>query len=256
MMVLQPRRVLAEVPQPQLSFATPKFDFKVSNALPGPKTTVKIVINTSFGGSSVAPTLQNVAPSKVQTGGFGDPNGVPVNAHGSGRFNVAGAGSFDLPSGAGYGNGTGDAEGARGTIASAGFGNGTTIPGNGRGGNAGQGRRIQSAGFIAVAVAPANPDAHRAASHHPASVPVSIQSKPTPVYTSEARARRVEGEVLVDVLFTAEGRVKVLNIVRGLGFGLDEAAQRAVQGLKFTPALRDGRPVDSNATLHVVFQLS
>lgn len=179
-----------------------------------------------------------------------------MNVHGSGRSNIAAAGSFDLPSGAGYGNGTGGAKGARGTVASAGFGNGTAVQGNGgRGGNAAQGR-VQSAGFIAVTIAPANTDAAHHAAAPASSIPVSIQSKPTPVYTSEARENRVEGEVLVNVLFTADGKVKVLNIVRGLGYGLDEAAQRAVQGLKFTPAQRDGRPVDSNATLHVVFQLS
>jgi TonB family protein len=76
------------------------------------------------------------------------------------------------------------------------------------------------------------------------------------VYTSEARQHKVEGEVLLNVVFLADGKVRILNVVRGLGYGLDEAAQRAVQGLKFTPALRDGRPIDSSATLHVIFQLS
>jgi outer membrane biosynthesis protein TonB len=58
------------------------------------------------------------------------------------------------------------------------------------------------------------------------------------------------------VIFTADGKIRVLNVVRGLGYGLDESARRAVQGLKFSPAMRDGHPVDSNATLHVIFQLS
>jgi hypothetical protein len=60
----------------------------------------------------------------VQTGGFGDPNG----ARGEGRpdrpANIASLGSFDLPAGPGYGNGTGGSRGARGAVASAGFGNG------------------------------------------------------------------------------------------------------------------------------------
>jgi TonB family protein len=263
LMVQQPQRIhrVAEVPevaQPVVAIATPKFDSKVLNALPGPKATSKIVATNTFGGSSATPTLQHIAPSKVQTGGFGDPNGVPVNAHGSNRSNIAASGSFDLPAGAGHGNGTGGASGVRGTVASAGFGNGVAIQGaGGRGGSAGQGR-IQSTGF-AAAPAPANTDsAHRTntTNHQGTTAPVSIQSKPNPVYTAEARQRRVEGEVLLDVIFTADGKVRVLNVVRGLGYGLDEAAQRAVQGLKFTPALRDGRPVDSNATLHVVFQLS
>jgi TonB family protein len=258
-----PQRVhrveVAEVAQPQIAMTTPKFDSKVLNALPGPKAANRIIATNTFGGSSATPTLPQIAPSKVQTGGFGDPNGVPVNANGRNRSNIAAVGSFELPPGGGYGNGTGGKLGARGTIASAGFGNGIAIQGGGgRGGNAGQGH-IQSAGFSPAMVASPNPDQARrtnATNRQAVSAPVSIQSKPTPVYTSEARQLRVEGEVLLNVVFTAEGQIRILNVVRGLGHGLDESAQRAAQGVRFSPAMRDGRPVDANVTLHIVFQLS
>jgi TonB family protein len=267
----QPQRLrrpvpVEEVAQPQLTVAT-KFDPKLLNEPKAPakivatntfsgstatpvKTTAKIVATNTFTGSSATPTLGNVAPSKVQTGGFGDPNGVPVNAHGSGKANIAAVGSFDLPSGAGNGNGTGGASGARGTIASAGFGNGVAV--QGRPGTPGQ-AHIQSTGFVAQVAAPAE---HHAKVVSDVSVPVSIQSKPTPVYTAEARQARVEGEVLLNVVFTATGQIRILNVVRGLGHGLDEAAQRAAQGVKFTPAIHNGHPVDSNATLRIVFQIS
>lgn len=223
----QPQRVrrvteVAEIAQPRLSIASPKYDSKVLNALPGPKAATKIVATNTFGGSSAAPTLQKVAPSRVQTGGFGDPNGVPTNAHGSNRPNIAATGSFDLPPGGGYGNGTGGTSGARGTIASAGFGNGIAGQGGGgRGGNAPQ-AHIQATSFVAPTVAPATPDlARRAkAASHPAASPVSIQSKPTPVYTLEARKLKVEGEVLLNVIFTAEGQIRILNVVHGLGYVL------------------------------------
>ncbi len=253
----QPQRVhrvapVEEVAQPQLAVA-PKIDSKLLNELPGPKTASKIVATNTFTGSSATPTLGKIAPSKVQTGGFGDPNGVPVNPNGSGKANIAATGSFDLPTGGGHGNGTGGASGARGTVASAGFGSGVAVTGGG--GRAPQ-AHIQATSFVAAATAP--PDEHRVkpVSEAPTSVPVSIQSKPTPVYTSEARQLRVEGEVLLNVVFTASGQIRVLNVVRGLGHGLDEAAQRAAQGVKFSPAKRNGRPIDSNATLRIVFQLS
>lgn len=260
--VQQPQRVhrvseVAELPQPQLA-AAPKFDSKVLNTLPGPKATSKIIATNTFGGSSAAPTLQKVAPSKVQTGGFGDPNGVPANAHGTNKSTIAAAGSFDLPAGSGNGNGTGGTSGARGTVASAGFGNGLAVQGGGgRGESAGQ-ARIQTTNFVTTTLAPATDAARqaKAVNHQANSTPVSIQSKPTPVYTAEARQLRVEGEVLLNVVFTAEGQIRIVKVVRGLGHGLDEAAQRAAQGLKFSPAMRDGHPVDSNATLHIVFQLS
>jgi TonB family protein len=242
--VHQPQRihtvaVVAEVPRPQLNVAAPKFDSKVLNALPGPKSVSKIIATNTFGGSSATPTLQKIAPSKVQTGGFGDPNGVPLNAHGSNKSNIATVGSFDLPAGGGYGNGV------------------AVQGGGGRGGGAGQGR-VQTANFVnATAAPPADSARQMKAVDRPASTtPVSIQSKPTPVYTSEARQLKIEGEVLLNVVFTADGQIRILKVVRGLGHGLDEAAERAAQGIKFSPAMRDGHPVDSNATLHIVFQLS
>ena len=56
--------------------------------------------------------------------------------------------------------------------------------------------------------------------------------------------------------FTAAGDVRMLRVVRGLGHGLDEAAQRAALRMRFKPAQSDGRPVDSRATVHISFRLS
>src|SRR5207244_8045827 len=74
-------------------------------------------------GSSAVPTIA-AAPQKVQTGGFGDPNGVPASENRGRTVNIAQLGSFDLPAGPGYGNGTGGARGAKGVVSSAGFGKG------------------------------------------------------------------------------------------------------------------------------------
>ena len=85
---------------------------------------------------------------------------------------------------------------------------------------------------------------------------MEIQFKPRPIYTEEARKLHVEGEVLLEVMFGAAGDIRVQRIVRGLGHGLDESAQRAAQQVRFSPAKRDGRPYDSIATVHIVFQLA
>ena len=90
----------------------------------------------------------------------------------------------------------------------------------------------------------------------PPQTPVEVLFKPKPDYTDEARKLKLEGEVLVHVLFTAAGEVRVLDVIRGLGHGLDENALRAAQQIKFKPAMRDGQPVDSTATVHIVFQLA
>ena len=67
---------------------------------------------------------------------------------------------------------------------------------------------------------------------------------------------RLEGEVLLQILLTADGRIHVQRVVRGLGFGLDEAAVAAANKIRFKPAQRSGQPVDSTAIVHVVFQLA
>ena len=84
--------------------------------------------------------------------------------------------------------------------------------------------------------------------------PVEILDKPKPAYPEEARLRRVKGTVLLDVVFTAGGQVRVLGVVRGLGYGLDEAAAEAARKIAFKPAVEGGHPVDQRATLHVVFE--
>ncbi len=86
--------------------------------------------------------------------------------------------------------------------------------------------------------------------------PVEILSKPSPAYTAEARAQKIEGEVLLEMQFSASGEARVLRLIRGLGHGLDESALAAAQGIRFRPARRDGAAVDSSAIVHIVFQLA
>lgn len=86
--------------------------------------------------------------------------------------------------------------------------------------------------------------------------PVEILDKPRPAYTAEARSQRIEGSVLLDVIFAASGEVRVLGVVRGLGHGLDENAVDAARRIRFTPAMQAGIPVDQHVVLHVVFQIT
>lgn len=90
----------------------------------------------------------------------------------------------------------------------------------------------------------------------PTTVALEILSKPTPVYTQEARELKIEGEVVLEVEFAASGQVHVLAVIRGLGHGLDEAARRAVESMRFKPALRDGLPVDVRTSVNIVFRLA
>jgi TonB family protein len=206
-------------------------------------------------GSSATPTIA-APPQKVQTGGFGDPNGVPASENRGRAVNIAQLGSFDLPAGPGYGNGTGGAKGIRGVVSSAGFGNGVAT-GDGSGKVSASRGTVRQGGFGDADAAVAQPVRTRSEeTAHPRLTPVEIISKPTPAYTDEARKMRIEGEVLLDVVFEASGRLRVLRVVRGLGHGLDENAIRAAEQIRFKPALREGQPADSTATLHIIFQLA
>ena len=96
----------------------------------------------------------------------------------------------------------------------------------------------------------------RETSQAPLATPVHITDKPKPVYTQEGRAKKIEGEVLLQVVFTAQGEVKVQSVLRGLGYGLDESAENAARQIKFRPAEKNGQPIDSAAVIHIVFELA
>jgi TonB family protein len=218
--------------------------------LPKPPIPEKKITQGLFdSGSSAKPTIK-VPVREVQTGGFGDPNGVAGKSEKDRKLTVASVGSFDLPSGPGNGNGSAGAHGKQGVVASAGFGDGMAGAGSGdrnpRGG-------ISTGGFGDATVAQASA---RRTSHAGDVSPVEILFKPRPQYTPEARQLRIEGEVLLDIMFAASGDIRVVKVVRGLGHGLDESAQRAAQQIRFNPAKKDGQPYDSDAVVHIVFALA
>lgn len=245
-----PKPKVEVAPAPEVKIAEKKLEPVLTPAPAIPKQIVRT--NVFSTGSSAAQTIVK-APDKVQTGGFGDPNGVPARTTQTRAVNIAQSGGFDMPTGPGYGNGTGGANGARGVVASTGFGSGVAV-GNAR---SSAPATVRQAGFgDADVAAPPTVQSRPAAQAAARMVPAEIISKPVPTYTSEARAQRIEGEVLLEVVFEASGRLRVLRVVRGLGHGLDDAAVRAAEQIRFKPALKDGQPSDSTAVVHIIFQLA
>ena len=246
-----PRLKVEDTPAPEVKVETKKIDALPTPAIPAmPK---QIIRTNVFSTGSSAPQTIERPPQQVQTGGFGDPNGVPAKAAQTRAVNIAQAGAFDMPSGPGYGNGTGGAQGTPGVVASTGFGGGVA-KGNAR--TAAPATAAHPAGFGDADV-PAPPTVQsRPAEQAVRLTPAEILSKPTPVYTDEARAQHIQGEVLLEVVLQASGNLRVLKVVRGLGHGLDDAAVRAAQQIRFKPALKDGQPSDSTAVVHIVFQLA
>jgi TonB family protein len=257
-----PKLTLPKVERPTPAPAPPVLaHFDSPKILPSPpqNSLPRLVpsVHTGVLTGSSAPATVKAPVRKVQTGGFGDPNGLAPssNSKGDGKLVMARLGNFDLPPGPGYGNGSGGAHGIRGTVASAGFGSSIAGPGQG-GGQSGspRGGGIHASGFEQAQVQ--ETPKPRAVPTAGPTKPVEITYKPNPIYTDEARALKLEGDVLLDVIFGANGQIQILHVARGLGHGLDEAAVRSAQQIRFKPAMRDGQPVDSEATLHVRFQLA
>ena len=242
-----------EAPKVDQNFLAAKFDQPMDQPA-RPREPVKTGSLPTAG--SAAPATVNLPIEKVQTGGFGDPNGMPGNGDPNKRATIAHLGSPVLPPAPGYGNGTGGANGVRGTVASAGFGNGVAIPPPGGNGGSGTGRgTVQAGGFSDAAVTAEAPKPKQAEAVA-AVQPVEILAKPKPQYTDEARKLGLEGEVLVQVVFPAAGPMQVVRVIKGLGHGLDEAAIHAAEQIRFKPAQQDGKPVDYPATVHIVFQIA
>ncbi len=248
--VLKPKIEHVEAKAPELAPQTPVLEAKFidnTNQPKRPKEEVKV--NNLNSGSAAAPTVK-LPVEKVQTGGFGDPNGLPGKGDPNKTTNVNRLGSPALPGGPGYGNGTGGDKGTRGVVASTGFGNGIANPPQG-GGKQGV---VQSSGFANQTVASDAPK--KKASADSGTSQVDILSKPRPEYTAEGRALKLEGDVVIDLVFLANGTVQVSHVVSGLGHGLDEAAVQAAQQIKFKPAKRDGEAVDFPARVRIEFRLA
>jgi TonB family protein len=84
--------------------------------------------------------------------------------------------------------------------------------------------------------------------------PRVLESKP-PIYTDEAIRARIEGTVTLEAAVDMEGGIRILRVVKGLGYGLDERAMGAILDWKFGPATRNGVPVEAITQVDVDFKL-
>ena len=246
-----PRKPISPAPE------APRPVTNLPTSMPPKPVPEKQIKTDVFSAANSESAVLHPPPKPVQTGAFGDPNGVPAqDAPDAVPVTVARVGAFDLPPVAGQGSGTAESHGSSGTVRSAGFPDTTSSTHSATPHSATpEARSVQTAGFANVVI--------KAASHSTQQVqeqqvlqPVEIIYKPRPAYTPEARQQKVEGEVLLDVVFTASGSLQVNRVVKGLGHGLDDMAVAAAQHMQFHPATRDGKPYDFAALVHIVFQLS
>jgi len=77
-----------------------------------------------------------------------------------------------------------------------------------------------------------------------------------PFYTRTAREKKIEGTVTIEGAFDVKGCMRVVRLVKTIGFGLDENALDALRSWRFSPATRNGEPVDAIAQIDIDFSLA
>ncbi len=77
----------------------------------------------------------------------------------------------------------------------------------------------------------------------PSITPLSVLTKPRANYTDSARLAGVQGEIALAVLFSADGKTKMILVLKPLSNGLTEQAIKAAQNITFNPQMKDGKPV-------------
>ncbi len=74
-------------------------------------------------------------------------------------------------------------------------------------------------------------------------------------YTPIAKRAGVEGRVFLQFVVSKEGTPENIQVIRGVGAGLDEAAVEAVSKVRFIPGRQRGEAVPVKMSLPVVFRL-
>jgi TonB family protein len=88
------------------------------------------------------------------------------------------------------------------------------------------------------------------------SMPACIENcQLKPPYSEEGYKLKIQGTVLVQFIVRADGTTDNYKTLRGLGYGLDEAAIETVRKWRFRPGYKDGKAVDVYGQVEVNFRL-
>ena len=116
--------------------------------------------------------------------------------------------------------------------------------------------QVHEAGFGQVVAGKHRIEVEQAVEPTSGTTAARVLAKPVPQYTNEARQLRIEGDVRIRDVFRADATVEVLNVIEGLGHGLDENAVRAARQIEFAPAEDNGEPIDFTADIFIRFRLA
>lgn len=89
----------------------------------------------------------------------------------------------------------------------------------------------------------------------PTMTPPSLIQRAEGLYSREALAAGIEGQVELSFDVGIDGLPHNAKVVHGLGYGLDEQALDAISYWRFHPGTKDGQPVISPVIVQMSFQL-
>ena len=81
----------------------------------------------------------------------------------------------------------------------------------------------------------------------------TVQSRVEPQYTDAARQAKIQGTVVLRTVIRKDGTVGSVEVVQGLGYGLDESAVSAIRQWKFLPATKNGEAIEQSLSVQVNF---
>ena len=87
------------------------------------------------------------------------------------------------------------------------------------------------------------------------SAPLKILSKKKAQYTEDARMNNVQGTVTLRVAFIASGEIGEISAIKGLPFGLTEAAIEAAKQIRFEPEVVNGEPRTTTRPVSFTFNI-
>jgi len=85
-------------------------------------------------------------------------------------------------------------------------------------------------------------------------VPATVLERVNPIYPWQARSHGIGGEVILDATVAPNGSVRTVAVISGPA-SLTDAAVMAVRQWRFSPALLNGKPVQVQQRITVVFKL-
>lgn len=75
-------------------------------------------------------------------------------------------------------------------------------------------------------------------------------------YPQTAKDAGIEGKVFVKAIIDEKGNVLETSILKSVNADCDKAAMDAIKQTKFTPGIKDNKPVKAEVTIPIMFKLS